>query len=290
MRKKTKKILTFGLVVLAVLGVVNLFKLKQADENGLVKINPVFSIGTIVDGEYAESTESFYTKEKFACDGLEVSIDLEYDSKFELGYEVFYYTHDDIYITSSGVLYGSVDLEVHEAASYARMVVTPIQYNLEKEEDREIKWYQIAKFTKPLTIKVNEKQTLGNKFEVQAVNAIYETFFDDDESVIYITSNVKGYGISKEIKFEDPTRVKSLTIKYKGGQPIDNDLRDFFFYDEHGLMITAEYDEYLIGKSYEFVLDMPYVHDTIYFSMNYVLDCEVEIYINYHETAFNGLH
>ena len=158
MKRKTKqtlKMVALGVVGLGAIAGVGTLIGRNADEE-LKTIHPTFEVGGLndTDGKYEESKKTIYTKDAFECQGLEFALDFDNNIK----YQVFYYESDGDYISATEVLEGNQDLQVPLSATHARMEITPIWKSDVKEKDQEIKWYQVAKYSTQLDIKVNDEQ------------------------------------------------------------------------------------------------------------------------------------
>lgn len=152
-----KNIVSVVLVVGTLLGAVALFKGLGADEDGLVKVSPSFEIGGLNEyGKYRESDGSIYTKEAFECQGLNVA--MEFDAT--ISYEIFFYDKYGEFLYSSGVLTKDFKDELPSTVSHARIQITPDwnALDIKNTKDQVVKWYEVLKYAKQLTIKVDEKQ------------------------------------------------------------------------------------------------------------------------------------
>lgn len=161
-KRKTKdlitKIASVVLVVATVVGIGALFGhfvSNKADEDGRVVINPSYEIGGLTAyGKYEETKESIYTKEAFKCDGL--NIESQFDST--ITYQVFFYDSLGNFVDSSASLEGYYTEEIPTGSSYARIVITPKWDKDTKDDDKKINIFQVNKYAKQLTVKVNAEQ------------------------------------------------------------------------------------------------------------------------------------
>lgn len=157
MKYKTKK--TFKSVLSVVLlalvafgsavGISSLVKYRASDTK---EVNPSFSVGALdSSGEYVKSDESIYTKKSFACRGLSI----ELDEEFEGSYQVYFYDEDDEFVKASGEYTKSHDFakELPGEATHARLLVTP-----ELEKGEELNWYKAVKYARKLTVSVLKDQ------------------------------------------------------------------------------------------------------------------------------------
>lgn len=162
MKRKTKdlitKIASVALVVATVVGIgalIGHFVSNKADEDGRVVINPSYEIGGLTAyGKYEETKESIYTKEAFKCDGL--NIEPEFDST--ITYQVFFYDGLGNFVDSSASLEGYYTEAIPTGSSYARIVITPKWDKDTKDDDKKINIFQVNKYAKQLTVKVNSEQ------------------------------------------------------------------------------------------------------------------------------------
>lgn len=166
MKYKTKKTLkTLALSVLgigALVGVASgINTLVEKQDTELKTIIPIFEVGGLKteDGKYEETDGSIYTKQAFECQGLEIKLDFDNTIK----YQVFYYEDDGDFISSTDVLLGNQELSVPFGATHARLEITPnwaeMGEDYKKTEDQMIKWYEVAKYSTQLDVKVNKDQS-----------------------------------------------------------------------------------------------------------------------------------
>lgn len=70
-------------------------------KNDLKTISPSFEVGNLgADGKFVDDKGTLYTKEAFACDGLQIKPD--FDST--VNYQIFYYDQLDNFIGSTNIL------------------------------------------------------------------------------------------------------------------------------------------------------------------------------------------
>lgn len=150
---KTKNILKsvacIALVAATVLGVASLFSHKKDD---LKEIKPAFSIGGLTEqGKYVEQDNTIYTKEAFECKDLRIDVDFEKT----ITYKVFFYADSGEFISATEELTENFVSAVPGGATHARVLITPDWKELEivKNDEKVIKWYEIAKYAGQLTIK-----------------------------------------------------------------------------------------------------------------------------------------
>lgn len=147
-------IIALVLIVITVLGLINID--TRPDENGKIKISPTFTVGGLTSyGKYLESEKSIYTEEYFACKGLEIKLDFE----STIQYQIFYYDKNGSYLQSSGLLENSFSNAIPETAYYARIVISPTFEGIINEKDKKVRWYEVVKYSKQITIKVLKDQS-----------------------------------------------------------------------------------------------------------------------------------
>ena len=164
MKRKTKQ--TLKTIALAVVGVGALIGgasainslVNKADED-LKVIHPTFEVGGLTDeGKYEDVDDSIYTKEAFECQGLEIKLD--FDNTID--YQVFFYESDGDFVSATETLSGNKDLEVPFGSTHARIEITPnwteMGEDYDTEKEQVIKWYDVAKYSSQMEIKVNKVQ------------------------------------------------------------------------------------------------------------------------------------
>lgn len=187
MKRKTKdlisKIVSVALVVATIVGIgalIGHFVSNKADDNGRVEINPSYEVGGLTSyGKYEETKESIYTKEAFQCQGL--LIEPQFDST--ITYQVFFYDNLGNFVSSTSSMEGYYTDEIPTGSSYARIVITPKWDKDTKDDDRKINIFQVSKYSKQLTIKVNAEQKDEN-----------QRFLDSLEEYTEVELSVQGKG------------------------------------------------------------------------------------------------
>ncbi len=163
MRYKTKGIIKkIGLVLLglgvlggSVVGITHLVNYMKQDKES---IHPTFEVGGLnAQGRYEEDKSSLYTKDKFACDGLQAT--LEFDA--QINYQVFYYDILDNFISSTEVLTDGYGEEAPLNGAYARIEITPTN-----DEDCKISFTEKLKYANMLNLKVKKgaESNVSKKF------------------------------------------------------------------------------------------------------------------------------
>ena len=118
-------------------------------KSDLKEINPSFEVGSLgSDGKYVADEGSLYTKEAFACDGLQIKLD--FDSQID--YEVYFYDNLDNLVTNSEILSSSQVFPLK--AGYARIVIHPTA-----DEDNKISLTERISYPRQMSVKVNKKQS-----------------------------------------------------------------------------------------------------------------------------------
>lgn len=177
MKVKTKSL--FKKIALALAGVVALtavaFGVKAIvdyTKNDLKKITPTFEVGNLgADGKYVDDDSTLYTKQAFACYGLQIKPD--FDST--VNYQIYYYDILDNYISSTEVLSEGYSSEAPLNGAYARMVINPVD-----DEDGKISLTERISYPRQLTIKVKKEQDINNRFVVYKGRVLaVETLVDD---------------------------------------------------------------------------------------------------------------
>lgn len=144
-------------------------------KNDLKKITPTFEVGNLGnDGKYIDDKSTLYTKDAFACYGLQVKLDFN----STVNYQIFYYDVLDNYISSTDLLGLGYSGEAPVNGAYARILIVP-----KNDEDGKISLTERVKYSSQLTIKVNKNQDINNRFVVykgrvlQVVNDISDLVF-----------------------------------------------------------------------------------------------------------------
>ena len=144
-----KSVLCIVIAAATVFGAAALFSNRKSE---LKEIHPAFSIGGLTEaGKYVEQNNTIYTKEAFDCEGLRIDVDFEKN----IMYNVFFYAENGEFISSTGNLTENFVNNVPEGAELARVLISPDWEALEVEkDDRVISWFDIAKYSNQITIKV----------------------------------------------------------------------------------------------------------------------------------------
>lgn len=197
MNKTLKTILLSALGLAVLIGGASLISsaVSNNDEEGLVEINPKFSIGGLQDttGKYVESDLTLYTEEAFECYGLQIKPN--FDSKVQ--YQIFFYDEIGNFVSSTELLDGSYRDEVPYFATHARLELTPIWAEDVKESERVLKWSNKRKYTDELEIKVFEEQERSDLniatedlFEYQGLGNFSAGEFTADETSTNMVSKL----------------------------------------------------------------------------------------------------
>lgn len=155
MRIKTKGIIKkialvlAGVVALSAVGF-GVAKLVEFVKDDLKTISPVFDVGNLgTDGKFVDDESTLYTKEAFACDGLQIKLD--FDNQIE--YQIYFYDDLDNFVESTEVLSAAYSETVHDG--YARIVIMPTN-----DEDEKISLTERVTYPGQMTIKVAKEQNV----------------------------------------------------------------------------------------------------------------------------------
>jgi hypothetical protein len=210
--------------------------------NDTKTITPIFVIGAIdsVTGDYVEDNTAIYTKDMFNCGALRVEPDFE----FRGTYDIFYYNSDGFLVASVTDKTGIYVMnELNTVGEYARIVIHPEEpddYDDNKGKDPfEIKWYDVAKYSSEITIKVGK-----NGFEYRDFINLY-----DENNAIYGKSYFAGTGeitgdlfaIAKDKvceKIAVHEDYKSLELSFRFKVPPQGYFAMVFF-DENGTLLKS---------------------------------------------------
>lgn len=160
MRFNNKLIKKIGVSILglaaigaATFGIVKLAQVAK-EENRTIHLN--YEVGGLNDatGKYEKVTNKIYTKDKFACYGLNTT--LKFDS--EIKYQIFYYDVLDNFISSTEDLSIGFSEEAPLNGAYARIEITPTN-----DEDGKISF--IEKFNYAGQLKVEVSKTATSKLK-----------------------------------------------------------------------------------------------------------------------------
>lgn len=144
-----------GVAVLAgsVFGVKAIVDYTKNDLKAITLSYDVGNLGT--DGKYVENKGTLYTKDAFACYGLQIKP--AFDST--VNYQIFYYDILDNYISSTEVMSDGYGGEAPLNGAYARIVIEP-----KNDEDGKISLAERIKYPMQLTIKVKKEQDIDKRF------------------------------------------------------------------------------------------------------------------------------
>lgn len=233
---KVQKIvaIVLGLVSVAgaVFGVSALAKYAKEEQK---TIKPAFSVGGLTEaGVYEETDDMIYTKDAFEAKGLEIKLDFDSNVK----YQVFFYDELDKFISCTEVYTESQDISVPLEAR-ARLEVTPI-WGADAPLEKEIKWYETAKYANQLEIRVDKRQELLERdfikynlneiFTVkkgQCYEEISGNFVENEEydSYVYTCDSYEGmyFNTTKyyESSLSNPSASLSLIVKRKDGSAVE---------------------------------------------------------------------
>ena len=146
-----KKTITTIASILAILIFVGVFAGVFRDTT---KIGPLaFEIGGLDEnGEYVKQNHTLFTKELVTCDGLEISVDFDSTSS----YEVFFYDEEKAFMESTGELVKNLST-VPEGAEFCRIVISPEIPADEEVEDFKISFFDKVSYVNDFEIVVDKK-------------------------------------------------------------------------------------------------------------------------------------
>ena len=148
-RRSWKRIISAVLVVVLVgsLGGALISTLSKDTKT----IHPTFSLGGLDEvGQYVASDTSIYTTKAFECSGLRVQPDFE----SSVTYDIYLYDESEKFIEAKKGL-TKVFADDVGSAKYARIVIHPEIPEDTKEDDFQIKWYQISGYASQIKITVD---------------------------------------------------------------------------------------------------------------------------------------
>ncbi len=175
--KKFLKTLSLVLLGLATIGGVTTLATRLV-KNDKVTIHPTFEVGGLnALGKYEEDKSTLYTKEKFACEGLQATLD--FDS--QISYQIYYYDILDNFISSTDIITAGYSNDAPLNGAYARIEITPTN-----DEDKKISFNERYSYAKQLNLKVNKhaKSNINKKFVayggnvLQVVNNPKDSYFE----------------------------------------------------------------------------------------------------------------
>lgn len=127
-------------------------------KDDLKKITLSYDVGNLgADGKYVADEGTMYTKEAFACYGLQVKPD--FDST--VNYQIFYYDILDNYISSTEVMSDGYSDNAPLHGAYARIVIEP-----KNDEDGKISLIEKVKYSSQLSVKVYKEQNVNERYGV----------------------------------------------------------------------------------------------------------------------------
>lgn len=220
MKYKTKSIMRkIALVLACVAALTALTFIVKAivdyTKNDLKTINPTFEVGNLGnDGKFVDDKSTLYTKEAFACDGLQIKLDFDN----QINYQIFYYDDLDNFIESTAVLADAYSGGVHDG--YARLVIIPMN-----DDDDKISLVERVTYPNQMTIKVNKTQNSQYvdfyAYRMRAVDNLSELRFRYGE----ITGTSSG-----QVSFNESSRFACNSrdlFKVSGGKIILKDISTY---------------------------------------------------------------
>ena len=265
MRIKTKGIIKkialvlAGVVALSAVGF-GVAKLVEFVKDDLKTISPVFDVGNLgTDGKFVDDESTLYTKEAFACDGLQIKLD--FDNQIE--YQIYFYDDLDNFVESTEVYNNSSAPLI--LGTYARIVIDPTD-----NEDEELSIIDVFNYSSQMKIKVNKVQDIssyiiGGRSLITSNNVgdlvfrkekyNIENDFWEPHSSFGTTSlqllHVKGYS-TLNFSATDPFEGFSLTYSVHEYDEVDGKLTFI-------KTVTDKSDSYTFSENSEYILVSFYI-------------------------------
>ena len=147
---KTLKTILLCVLALGIVGAVySAFNRKDKDDSKVY--HGLYEIGSLdINGEFVDSKSSIYTTNLIEFTELKITPD--FDSN--VSYKVYIYNADNELLSVSDSQIKKWESERYPDVMYARVVITPNWDSTLKEEDKVIKFYEVYKYSKQLTINV----------------------------------------------------------------------------------------------------------------------------------------
>ena len=235
-----KSVLCVVLVAATVIGAAALFSNKKSD---LKEIHPVFSIGGLTEaGKYVEQNNTIYTKEAFDCEGLRIDVDFEKN----IMYNVFFYADNGEFISSTGNLTENFVNNVPEGAELARVMISPDWEALEVEEDdRDISWIEIAKYSNQITIKVaaeskktDEETTLSEDDITDLAGTVWiiDSVVSEPGKKLIKNSDNSAFGQASHFTSDGKAFAQDITLIGLGYDGDVEPRKDYVCYTSYGFM------------------------------------------------------
>ena len=178
-------------------------------KNDLKKLTLSFDVGNLgADGKYVNDESTLYTKDAFACDGLQIKLDFDN----EIDYQIFYYDDLDNFVSSTDIYSEAFGDSVK--ATHARLVIIPTN-----DEDNKISFKERITYPGQMTVKVAKEQrlryaTIGNK-RLLVVHDQHDLIFRAGDLAIQGGNLVFDSGATKRactsVQFLDISKYKSMT-------------------------------------------------------------------------------
>lgn len=212
-----RKIISVALSAAVVLGLgVAVVKLSEAKTREVSSL--AFEVGGLSTdesnlgenlGKHVERKDAIYTKEAIECKGLTVTPD--FDAKLQ--YQIFWYNVNDECFGYTALSSEKFIGNVPEFAKYCRIMILPT--NLEGED---IKFWEVSKYAKYLTIEVNKKQVFAPI-----------DYYEEASTKYYAGEGYQSKGISEKVSFYISKQYvyETLTSKFED-QLTDTDDKSVF--------------------------------------------------------------
>ena len=246
-KKTWKQVLVIGLAVITIIGaIVGLSALFRKGEETTKVVNPSYAVGGLTnDGKFLETEESIYTKDAFACKGLDVDIAFENN----ISYEIFFYNANGVFMEKTGTLTDSYSEDIPFFATQCRIVITP-------NEDDKISWFEKNGYANQLTISVDKEQ---------------ETKVEEEYSYdIFSLPQQKFYALENEGTFWNSEEITSIVLDVTNIKTIYDNVR-IVRNDANGDV----YCHFVTSKNLVGDMAIPYCEDTQCFKVSSTLEMEI---------------
>ena len=142
---KTKWVISFVLIAVLIIGLAGVIIKLIGDEPKVVRPS-AYKVATLNDeGKEIESEEHICTKDFYTVDGLKC--ELEDDA--EITYQLFFYTENETFISSTGIYETEYREYPPSGAKYFKVVITP-------KSDAKITSIEKRSYAKQLTITIEK--------------------------------------------------------------------------------------------------------------------------------------
>ncbi len=187
-----KRVISLVLGIVIVLGAVGgVMALVKKDTETISSL--AFKRGDLDEnGKYVESDKAIYTEEAFRFEGLRIEPNFEFKGTFD----VYYYDYDGGFLESKNNLNSVYDEDYPPVAYYARVVIHPEISENVTEKDFKIKFWEVSKYAKKISITVNKNQEskydMNNLYiDDNAQNGKSFNYGEDNETLTVFESSVQ---------------------------------------------------------------------------------------------------